>query len=464
MSQSAGTPAEVRLSEVLSALSYALDLTEGQPPGHTLRSCLIGMRLADVLGVPQADRSALFYALLLKDAGCSTNAARLCALFGADDHLLKREFKLVDWSDFWSNARYAFRYALPDRRGLRRVAGLAAMAVKGSGSGRESVATRCERGADIATMLGFARPTADAIRHLDEHWDGRGMPLGLEGEAISLFGRILGLSQTVEIFANTFDTEAAYAVARDRRGNWFDPALVDALESFRRDGDFWGSLRGPDVAALVARHEPPDRVILADDARLDRVAEAFARVIDAKSPYTFQHSTGVAAIAVTVADRLGFDAVARRDLRRAALLHDIGKLGVSNRVLDKPDKLDEGEWAAMRRHTGFTLEILQRVGPFRGLAEVAASHHERLDGGGYHRGLAAEALSRPARVLAVADICEALLADRPYRAGLSVETVMDIMGRQVDTAICAECFDALASALRHVGRAVAVPVLEGSPP
>ena len=192
-----------RTSEILSALSCALDITEGQPPGHAVRTCLIGMRLAELVGVPVEDRGSLFYALLLKDLGCSSNAARLCALFGADDRALKREHKLTDWSRPTRSIRYALRNAVPGASPMGRALRLASMLMHERGSGREMTRTRCDRGADIAAMLGFTGATREAIRTLDEHWDGNGMPDGLSGAGIPLLGRIVGLAQTVEIFTTS---------------------------------------------------------------------------------------------------------------------------------------------------------------------------------------------------------------------------------------------------------------------
>jgi putative nucleotidyltransferase with HDIG domain len=187
----------------------------------------------------------------------------------------------------------------------------------------------------------------------------------------------------------------------------------------------------------------------ADEAHLDLVAEAFARVIDAKSPWTYQHSTGVAEIAIGIGRALDFGAIELRELRRAALLHDLGKLGVSNLILDKPGKLTDHELAIMRRHPGYTHEILAQVGCFRHFADVAAAHHERLDGHGYHRQWNEARLVRAARVLCVADICDALRASRPYRAGLPVERVLEIMGREVGGGIDPECFSALRQVIGH---------------
>src|SRR5215210_1004533 len=291
------TATEFRLSEILSALSFALDITEGQPEGHSVRTCLIGMRIAHGAAIPLAARGPLFYALLLKDLGCSSNASRLCGLFGADDRSLKRDHKLTDWSSPLPSLAYALRNAVPEASPMARVLRSASIGATERGAGRAMAQTRCDRGAEIASLLGFTDTTQEAIRTLDEHWDGRGMPLGLRGDAIPLLGRIVGLAQTVEVFASTFGVEAAMAIAAERRGTWFDPLLVDVVRSFRRDHTFWSTVLGPDPRAHLAALEPEEQVRMADEDALDRIAQAFARVIDAKSPFTFRHSEVVAEFA-----------------------------------------------------------------------------------------------------------------------------------------------------------------------
>ncbi len=441
-------PTGVRLSEVVSALSFALDITEGQPVGHAVRTTVLGMRLADRLQLGAAARSDLFYGLLLKDLGCSSNAARLATIFRADDLALKRAHKVTDWTRGADSARYAFEHALQGAGPVRRALKTLQIGVTEKGSGREMTETRCERGADIAGMLGLSRETQDAIRALDEHWDGAGLPYSRRGDQIPLLGRIAGLAQTVEVFASEFGAEVACRVARERRGSWFDPALVDALLSFADDHAFWSTLLATDQLEHVADLEPADRVLRADEARLDTIAEAFARVIDAKSPYTARHSAGVAAIAVAIGEAMGHRGADLVTLRRAGLLHDIGKLGVSNLILDKPARLTDEEMAEMRKHPRYSLEILLRVRRFAEFAELAAAHHERLDGKGYHLGLAAPQLSPLARVLAVADVCEALSAERPYRQALPREEVLAIMGKTVGSGLCPAAFEALAGLRR----------------
>ncbi len=434
---------EVRLSEVIAGLSLALDLTEGQRPGHAVRSCAIGMRIAEALGLPREQRSDLFYALLAKDLGCSSNASRFAALFGADDHDLKASLSLTDWPRALESFRFVAGSVAPGQFWLRRVWQALGVFAKGPAGAREVVLTRCERGADIASMLGFSTATARAIRALDEHWDGCGQPYGLKGEEIPLLARILGVAQTVEVFFSTYGVLSAYDLVEARSGTWFDPAMVDALRSVRTDASFWRWLADGDTLADIGALEPADHVFTADDDRLDLVAEAFARVIDAKSPWTYQHSNGVATLSVGIAQRLGFSETDVRHLRRAALLHDLGKLGVSSLILDKPGRLTPEEFAIIRTHPGHTERILQSVGCFRPILELAGSHHERLDGRGYHHGWNSGTLTTAMRVLAAADICDALRASRPYRAGLEPTLVLEIMRRETGDGLDADCVAAL---------------------
>ena len=292
---------------------------------------------------------------------------------------------------------------------------------------RKFMEARCDRGAEIARMLFLSEHTAAAIRCLDEHWDGRGMPDGLRGEEIPLAARVLCLAQTVEVFHAAGGVKAARAAAKSRRGRWFDPCLVDAFLRFCDDREFWNALEAPDISAW----EPPDLALAGDDDRLDRIAEAFARVIDAKSPFTARHSQRVAEISDGIAAVLGFQLTERRILRRAGLLHDIGKLAISNLILDKPDKLTDEEFRAIQTHPVHTLRILERAPCFAELADLAANHHEKLDGSGYPRGLTAQHLDLPMRVLAVADVYEALTAERPYRGPLSPDEALAIIDREV---------------------------------
>jgi HD-GYP domain-containing protein (c-di-GMP phosphodiesterase class II) len=437
------TRRQIALSEVIGGLSYALDLTEGEPPGHAVRSCLIGMRLAEEIGLDAAMRSHLFYALLLKDAGCSANSARMAALFGADDQRAKRTSKRVDWAGALPAFVWALRTVAPGRRRLERL-----LAIRAEGQvTRALMQARCDRGAEIAYLLGFEAETAEAIRALDEHWDGRGQPRGLRGEEIPLLGRVLCLAQTVEIFHAERGVGAALRMARRRSGCWFDPGLVEALVAIRRERDFWRSLPEGDVSVW----EPAERLLTADDARLDAIAYAFAGVIDAKSPWTYRHSDRACLIVLGLAAALGADEDELSDLRRAALLHDVGKLAVSNRILDKPGSLTAAEFAKVREHPAVTRRILERVPGFRPLAPIAAAHHERLDGGGYPLGLTAAELTMPMRLLAVADVYEAMTSERPYRAAMRSERAVQVMRAETPWALDETAVSALAGLVHDPG-------------
>jgi HD-GYP domain-containing protein (c-di-GMP phosphodiesterase class II) len=288
-------------------------------------------------------------------------------------------------------------------------------------------------------MLFLSAETAAAIRSLDEHWDGNGMPDRLKGAEIPVLARILCLAQTAEVFHAAGGVKAVRGVARRRRGRWFDPAAVDALLRVCGDRPFWRSLEHADVSTW----EPVDQVLVADAERLDAIAEAFARVIDAKSPFTASHSARVAEVATGIGDVLGLGADERRDLRRAALLHDVGKLAISNLILDKPGRLTDAEYAIVKEHPGHSREILERAPCFRPIAQVAANHHERLDGSGYPRGLDGADLDLAMRVLAVADVYEALTADRPYRGPMPPGQALEIIAKDVPHGLDPRVFAAL---------------------
>lgn len=422
---------ELRMSELVAALTYALDLTEGQPPGHVLRSCLIGMRVGEQLGLDPGGLAALFWALLLKDAGCSSNAARIYALLEADDQQVKRTLKTVDWPRFPQRARYALRVAVPERGTPARLRRVAWLARQGDLQG-QLVTLRCERGAEIARLLGLPEESAAAIRALDEHWDGHGRPRGLRGEEIPLPARIMCLAQSAEVFHALGGRTAVETMSRRRSGRWFDPRVVAALEVLLADRAFWREITAApaELERRVAAHEPPDLVRVATPAEIDRLVGAFAGIIDAKSPYTFHHSERVAGLSVRLGSALGLADDDLQRLRRAGLLHDIGKLALPNRILDHPGRLSSRDVARVREHPRHTARILSRVPVLSTVATTAASHHERLDGSGYPDGLRGERLDRPTRILAVADVFDALSTDRPYRPALADPEALAIVQRQ----------------------------------
>lgn len=436
-------------ADVLGALSHALDITEGQPPGHALRCAFVAHAIGRTLGLSGETLSEVFHATLLKDLGCSSNAARICALYLTDDRGFKRDYKRIG-----DSLPQALRFVL-DHTGLgsglaARFGAVARVLREGGEIARELIETRCERGAEIARMMGFSERVALGVRDLDEHWDGGGRPSGLAGDAIALPARVALLAQVVDVFHAVGGGAAALAEVRGRSGAWFDPRLVAAFEEVAAEPGFWEALASPDLERTTLALAPCDAGRRLDARGLDDVAAAFARVIDAKSPYTAGHSERVAFYANLVAEELGLDGARRAWLRRAGLLHDIGKLGVPNTILDKPGKLDEEEWRVMRNHARDSELILSRIPAFDGLARVAGAHHERLDGKGYPHGLAGGAIGLDTRILSVADVFDALTADRPYRAGMPVERALAILHADSGTALDGDCVAALERALARI--------------
>lgn len=434
--------AELKLAELIGSLSHALDLTEGQPEGHCIRCCWIGMHIGRRIGLRDAELWSLYYTLLLKDLGCSSNAARICELYLTDDRSFKHDFKLIGTRTADVLGFVATHTGAHAGWG-RRVSALANIVRNGDAIAQELIQTRCSRGADIARRLRFPESVALGIHGLDEHFDGSGRPDGLSGGAIPLASRIALLAQVIDVFQFSNGADAALAEVRMRSGTWFDPEVVEVFEAIAADGDFWRGLNDANLQREILALEPAEHTVSLDDDYLDAIAEAFGAVVDAKSPYTAGHSERVGYYTQVLAQQLGIAVDRQRWLRRAALLHDVGKLGVSNTILDKRGALDADEWEAVRMHATYTEQILGRISHFAELARISAAHHEKLDGTGYPRGLHAGAIALETRIITTADIFDAITAERPYRSATPVVRALEIMRAHVGTAIDPDCFAAL---------------------
>jgi putative nucleotidyltransferase with HDIG domain len=439
----------ISLSEVISAMTFALDMTEGAVPGHALRTCLLGMRLADALGVCGKDRVSLYYALLLKDIGCSSNATRVTQIMGGNDLQIKASTKRDDWRKRGMSFRglqVMWRNTLPEEGLGCRMLRFFQVARNSSVNRKELIALRCERGAQILLQLGMDASTLAAVRSLDEHWDGEGHPVGLKGTEIPLLARICSVAQSLDIFASEESIENAMKMLHERSGVWFDPRLVKICEMMNREGSLWegwsATMDETDLRAAVMLLDPGEHADLTPE-RVDLICEAFASVVDAKSPFTYRHSVGVADVAVSIAQQMGLPSHRIQLVRRAALLHDIGKLAVPNSILDKQGKLTQQEWDIVLAHPGYTRSILERVSAFRELAVIASEHHEKLDGTGYPLGLTASELSLESRILIVADTFAAMAEHRPYRKGMETGTVFQLMSSDVPKKFDFRCFASL---------------------
>jgi HD-GYP domain-containing protein (c-di-GMP phosphodiesterase class II) len=462
-----GLDGSISLSEIISALSYALDLTEGAVHGHALRSCLLGMRIAEEAKLPSEQTSSLYFALLLKDIGCGRSASRMSKVHGAVNRTAKAGLESEDkpslstlkllWSNILPETGYLGRAARFVRSGVTHHQNISALS-----------SLRDDRGAAILSKLGMDQIATDAVRSVKERWDGSGYPDSLKGEQIPLLARICAAAQHLDFTSATDGMQSAIDTLEQRSGSWFDPELVRMARSLHRRGTLWNNCSPAD-----AEQDTRQAVLDLDSGRrhqlepnqIDRICEAFADVVDAKSHFTYSHSQGVADAAFGIAQAMGLSRDRAQLVRRAALLHDIGKLGVANTILDKKSQLSPEEWKTVYEHPRITRRILERIAPFREMAVIAGEHHEKLDGSGYPDHLRATDLSIESRMVAVADVYAALSEDRPYRAGIELDETLSIMSKLIPTQLDESCFEALVSVVSGQREAISAPavLVAGSP-
>ena len=403
----------LRLTELLASVSLATDLGTGQPPGHALRTCVIAGGLAEALGCDADEiRTAQQFALL-RFLGCTSDAAESAAEVGGDELAFNAAMAPAVMGSSRELLGQYVRSVAPGRPRLERarltVRGLADM--KGL---ERSLSTHCEVGAMLATRAGLDAPVVEALAHAYERWDGKGFPAGLQGDAIPLAVRLVVVAKDVDLAA-TAGAEPREVVA-ERRGRAHDPAVADAFAS--AGGGILAELDGADEWDLALAREP-EPVATVSQGSMPTVLAAFADFADLKSPWLRGHSRAVAALAAEAGRHAGLDGGACEELRQAGLVHDLGRVGVENGIWDKPGPLTTPEWERVRLHPYYTERILARCASLAPLVEPAISHHERLDGSGYHRSLAADAQSPGARLLATADVLAALTAARPHRPALA---------------------------------------------
>jgi HD-GYP domain-containing protein (c-di-GMP phosphodiesterase class II)/DNA-binding CsgD family transcriptional regulator len=407
---------EVRLAELVAALSLGVDLGFGQPMEHVLRECMIALRLADRIGLDEAERSTVYYTALLVNVGCHADAHEQAKWFGDDIAFKSGKYK----------------YQGPSVRGVA-----AAVSLVGSGnpplhrfrvglelaiSGRRDfdgmIARHSALARGLAERLGLPETVQEAVGASYEQWDGKGWPGSLAGARIPVAARLAQFAEYVEVAHRVGGDDAALAVAERRSGAQFDPALSAVLRA-NAEGILGGLDSGQTWDAVIDA-EPALRVTVSGDG-FDAALLAIADFVDLKSPYTLGHARAVADLAASAAERLGLPEDEVELLRRAGLVHDLGRLGVSNAIWDKPGPLGGGEWERVRLHPYLTERMLNQSAALAPLAEIAVQHRERLDGSGYPRGLAGSAISRPARILGAVDAYRSMRELRPYRPTLTAE-------------------------------------------
>jgi HD-GYP domain-containing protein (c-di-GMP phosphodiesterase class II) len=432
---------EVRLAELVGSMSLATDLGLGQPMEHVLRSCMLGLRIAEDLQLGASERAVVYYVALLAWLGCHADAHEQSVWFG-DDIELRADKHLADSVGARFMLSHVGRGDPPPRRALRLGSALV--------SGRDALAametTHCMIAGLFAMRLGLGTEVRDGLQHVFERWDGKGTA-GIAGEEIALSARIAVVADIVESFRRIGGTTAAVDIARRRAGAQFDPRLANHV---RENAD--ALLGGLDEAtgwdAAIAAEPALARRM--SSVELDSALAAIADFADLKSPYTTGHSRGVAERAATAALRAGLGEPAAAELRRAGLIHDVGRLGVSNTIWDKPGPLSETEMERVRMHPYLTQRTFSRSRRLARLAEVAAAHHERLDGSGYPRALAGGALSPEARILAAADAYQAMTEHRPHRPARPPEKAARQLREDVSRGrLDADAVDAVLGAAGH---------------
>jgi HD-GYP domain-containing protein (c-di-GMP phosphodiesterase class II)/DNA-binding CsgD family transcriptional regulator len=414
----------VRLADLLAAVSVATDLGNGQEPEKAICACLVATALARRMGTGEAEVSDVYYTALLRHLGCTATAHEEAYLGG--DELVSRP--AAERADF-GNPREGLLLLLQLGKGTGadRVRHLARALRSGKTGDQAILGALCEVGARLAERLGLNPAVRDGLYQAFERWDGKGTPQGLASEDICQPARLGDVGHQVVIFDRLGGPEAALAMVRRRAGGWFDPRVAEAFARF--GAGILDEVGSGDVWEAVLEVEPaPWRTIGPEG--LDGLARALADMVDLKSPFTLGHSSEVAALSERAAAALGFGPEAVTDLRRAALLHDLGRVAVSNRIWEKPAALSRTDWERVRLHPYQSERILARSRVLAPLARTAGMHHERLDGSGYHRGTAGAQVPAGARVLAAADAFQAMTQQRPYRPGLAPEAAAAALTEQ----------------------------------
>jgi len=435
----------VRLAELVAALSLGVDLGFAQPMEHVLRQCLIALRLAERLSMTDEERATVYYASLLINIGCHADAHEQAKWYGDDIALKSAKFG-ADMRSLRSAVTTLGRLGAGNQP-LHRLRVALDFAVWGHREVEGMVATHNTIARSFAQQLGLPQPVGEAVATGYERWDGKGWPGELSGDAIPLASRVVQLAEHVEVAHRVGGIGGACALARARAGGQFDPALVDLLVSDAPA--VFAGLDEVDRWRAVIDAEPSLAVVLSGD-RLDAALAALGTAVDVKSPYWLGHSQALADLAGAAGERAGLAADDVVTLRRTALVCGLGRLGVSNSILDKRGSLSDGEWERIRMHPYLTERMLRQSESLAPLAALAVQLRERLDGSGYPRGLTGSTISRAGQVLAAADAYQSMREPRPHRAQLSADDAAaelrsDVKSRLRD----GEAVDAVLAAAGH---------------
>jgi HD-GYP domain-containing protein (c-di-GMP phosphodiesterase class II) len=398
------------LAELIASLSLGIDLGFGQPMEHVLRQCLIALRLGEQLGLDEVERGTIYYTALLVNVGCHSDAHEQAKWFGDDIALKASKYEHEPFSvrDVVGMVRLLGSGSTP----LHRFRTGLEFAISGHREVNDMIARHAALARELGVQLGLADTVLDALAGSYERWDGRGWPGKLAGDKIPMASQVVQLAEFAEVAHRVGGIDAAVELATQRRATLFDPLLVDTL--VLDAAKIFGHIDDHGSWDTVIDSEPSLAIALTEQ-QCDEALLAISRFVDLKSPYTVGHSLAVAELAAEAGRHLGLADDHVRTLYRAGLVHDFGRLGVSNAIWDKRGSLGPGEWERVRMHPYFTERMLQQSPTLAPLARIAVQHRERLDGSGYPRGLTGSAISSHALILGAADAYQAMREARPYR-------------------------------------------------
>jgi HD-GYP domain-containing protein (c-di-GMP phosphodiesterase class II) len=406
----------LRFAEFVATLALAQDNAFGQPLESQLRSCLLASWLCEAEGFDEPVANTAYWVALLRYVGCTGHAHEVASLFG-DEIAVRAHTLLQDTANLQEVVRdaTAFANAIGDRETGQRILQVIAHTLREWAV--HNFASGCEVADMLVTRLNFGVEVRDALRFTFERWNGHGFPSGARAEAIPLSMRVVHLSQDMEAIGRVLSPEKAVAAARERRDRTYDPKLADR---FVAEGRGWFErLAQLDPWDAVLALEPAPRRVL-EGAALDAALLVAADFIDLKSPYMAGHSRRCAELCTDAGRVLGLPAAALTTLRQAALVHDFGTTAVPNSIWDKRGALTRSEFDRVELHPLLTEQMLRRTPALSALSSIAAAHHERGDGSGYHKRLRGEPEELGAALLCAADVYVGMTAERADRPALSV--------------------------------------------
>lgn len=442
-------PGCLRTADLLGALSLAADLATGLPEEHAIRSCYLGMHIADRLQLPAEQRSALYYAELLMDAGCTAWTSHFATAILGEEVLARKDFffftssknpvEVVNWLR---------NYVAPGAPAHVRAGRALQFALHGKDASRDGFRNTCEVARRFAQRLGMPEEVQSALLAVFEQWDGSG-PYGTPGELIPIISRIVYATSFLEAFHSVGGRPAAIRLAEKRRGKAFDPAIIDAFLSFREDDQFWAPLEQDSVWDIVLGMEPGSPYRWIKEETLEDVALAFADFADLKSFFTIGHSRRVGDLAEAVGSLMQLPRGEVAAIRQAALMHDVGLVTAPSFVLHKPRKaLTPVEWESIRLHPYRGERILSRVSVLKPVVPLIAAHHERMDGRGYYRGLAGSQIPLGARIIAAADHFDDLSHETPDHPALELEDALKRLSDEAGRGLFPDTVEAIGQVVR----------------